>query len=398
MQPSRPTECLKLKISTELERSKFKVCLSKRRVKKKLGALQKISYLMGMSHPKMPTLADVGRLAGVSRGTVSNVFNHPELVRSDVRKRVEAAAHQLGYDGPDPRGRVLQDGKFNAIGFMPPGAYAIADVIRSPYTRELVLGVSQACDEAGATLSLVNGTDETRTSTIRGALVDGFILGHSADIDLIASAQRRRLPFVILESDAGPNVNSIRIDGRSGALMAVRHLVGLGHRHFAILSVRRTFGPPIFHLPGSGRGTITAGFQLDHERLQGFAQGLAEISLSIDDVPIIETTPGEPSAGAVVFDRVPQATAILTMSDWQAITVLDEAVRRGIDIPGHVSVVGFDGTAESARTTPPLTTVAQDIAGKGRLAAAMVFANAAPKQIVMPVELVIRSSTAGPRA
>ncbi|MCV3206971.1 LacI family DNA-binding transcriptional regulator [Mesorhizobium sp. YC-39] len=345
----------------------------------------------------MPTLADVGRLAGVSRGTVSNVFNHPDLVRADVRQRVEAAARQLGYDGPDPRGRVLRDGKFNAIGFMPPGAYAIADVIRSPYMRELVLGVSIACDEAGATLGLINGTDETRTSAIREALVDGFILGHSADIDLITSAQRRRLPFVILESEAGPNVNSIRIDGRSGALAAVRHLAALGHRRFAILSIRRTSGPPIIHIPGRGKGAISAGFQLDHERLLGFAQGLAEVGLSINDVPIIETTPGEPSAGAVVLDRVPEATAILTMSDWQAITVLDEAIRRGINIPEQLSVVGFDGTAESARTTPPLTTVAQDIARKGRLAADMVFANAAPKQIIMPVELVVRGSTARPR-
>ena len=55
---------------------------------------------------------------------------------------------------------MLQDGKFNAIGFMPPGDYAIAEMIRSPYGRELVLGVSLACDEAGATLSLVNGTEK----------------------------------------------------------------------------------------------------------------------------------------------------------------------------------------------------------------------------------------------
>src|SRR5262245_11865453 len=236
-----------------------------------------------MSPSKMPTLTDVGRVAGVSRGTVSNVFNHPELVRSDVRERVEAAARQLGYDGPDPRGRVLRDGKFNAIGFMPPGAYAIADMIRSPYGRELVLGVSLACDKAGATLSLVNGMDETRTSTIREALVDGFILGNSVDIDLVGSAKRRRLPFVILESDAGPDINSIRIDGRSGALMAVRHLTDLGHRHFAILSVRRTSGPPIVHMPGRRKHAIAAGFALDFERLEGFAHGLAGAQLSIDD-------------------------------------------------------------------------------------------------------------------
>ncbi len=345
----------------------------------------------------MPTLADVGRAAGVSRGTVSNVFNHPEMVRADLRLRVEAAARQLGYDGPDPRGRVLRDGKFNAIGLIPPGAYAIADLIRSPYGRALTLGVSLACDEAGATLSLINGSDDRRTPTIKDALVDGFILGHSTDIALITSAQRRRLPFVIIENDAGPDVNSIRIDGRGGALAAARHLTDLGHRRFAILSVRRTSGPPIILKPGMDKWGITAGFQLDHDRLDGFAQGLAQVGLSLADVPIIETTPGDPTAGAVVLDQAPEATAILTMSDWQAITVLDEAARRGISIPEHVSVVGFDGTAEAARTTPPLTTVAHDIVEKGRLAAATVFAGGPPRQIVMPVELVIRGSTARPR-
>ena len=95
---------------------------------------------------------------------------------------------------------------------------------------------------------------------------------------------------------------------------------------------------------------------------------------------------------------MPQATAILTMSDWQAITVLNEAARAASIYPAHMSVVGFDGTAESARTVPPLTTVAHDIVGKGRLAAEMVFANGAPRQIIMPVELVVRGSTAAPRS
>ena len=97
----------------------------------------------GNESPQTPTLADVGKAAGVSRGTVSNVFNQPELVRSDVRERVEeAAARQLGYGWSRSSGdECCEDGKFNAIGFMPPGAYAISDMIRSPYLRELVLGV-----------------------------------------------------------------------------------------------------------------------------------------------------------------------------------------------------------------------------------------------------------------
>src|SRR5690606_28187849 len=281
----------------------------------------------------MPTLDDVGRAAGVSRGTVSNVFNRPELVRPELRERVEAAARALGYGGPDPKGRLLKEGRFNAIGFMPPGDYSIFEMVTSPYGRELVRGAALACDAAGATLSLVNGTDATRLASIREALVDGFILGHSADIDLVSSAKRRRLPFVILESDAGPDVNSIRIDGRGGALAVIRHLTALGHRKFAFLSVRRTAGPAIVHMPGETNRALAAGFALDHERLGGFRDALAEAGLALDDMPVVETTPGDPAAGAVMFDRCPEATAIVAMSDWQAITVLDEALRRGIDVP-----------------------------------------------------------------
>src|SRR6186713_3251145 len=270
----------------------------------------------------MPTLDDVGRAAGVSRGTVSNVFNRPELVRPELRERVEAAARALGYGGPDPKGRLLKEGRFNAIGFMPPGAYAMAEMIRSPYGRELLLGAALACDAAGATLSLVNGTDDTRMASIRESLVDGFILGHAVDIDLVTSAQRRRLPFVILESSAGPDVNSIKIDGKSGALAVIRHLTALGHQRFAILSIRRTAGPAIIHLPGETNRSLASGFELDHERLGGFRDALAEAGLSLQDMPIIETTPGDPAAGATVFDNCPEATAIVTMSDWQAITVL----------------------------------------------------------------------------
>ena len=116
-----------------------------------------------------------------------------------------------------------------------------------------------------------------------------------------------------------------------------------------------------------------------------------------DDMPIIETIPGEPSAGAAVFNSAPEATAILTMSDWQALNVLDEARRRGIKVPEHVSVIGFDGTAEAARTVPPLTTVGQDIVAKGRLAAAMVLENRSPRQMTLPVGLIVRASTAPPR-
>src|SRR5271166_4056397 len=72
-------------------------------------------------------LVDVAKAAGVSRGTASNVFNNPELVRPKLRQRVEAAARELGYLGPDPKGRLLRAGKFNSIGVMPPSDWGVVD-------------------------------------------------------------------------------------------------------------------------------------------------------------------------------------------------------------------------------------------------------------------------------
>jgi len=78
----------------------------------------------------MPTLIDVAAAAGVSRSTVSNVFIHPELVRPEVRERVEAVAQAIGFDGPDARGRLLRAGKFNAVGVVMADAAGIAEFIK----------------------------------------------------------------------------------------------------------------------------------------------------------------------------------------------------------------------------------------------------------------------------
>ena len=112
----------------------------------------------------MARLVDVAKAAGVSRGTASNVFNNPELVRLKLRQRVEAAARELGYLGPDPKGRLLRAGKFNGIGVMPPSDWGVADSLRNPVFDLFLLGVGEACDEIGANLVIVPArTDNSRS-------------------------------------------------------------------------------------------------------------------------------------------------------------------------------------------------------------------------------------------
>ena len=112
-----------------------------------------------MNRVTQAKLSDVARAAGVSLGTASNVFAHPERVRAEVRARVEAAALELGYHGPDPKGRLLRDGRCNALGLVPPAELGVADALHNPVFRNFIRGVAEVCDEAGANLVIISGRD-----------------------------------------------------------------------------------------------------------------------------------------------------------------------------------------------------------------------------------------------
>ena len=352
-------------------------------------------------------LKDVAKAAGVSQGTASNAFNRPELVRPEVRERVEQAALALDYSGPDPKGRLLRAGKVNAIGVVMPGAYPISLAFRHPYMRDFLAGVSDVCEEQGAGLALVSGIDDRKAWGIRNALVDGFILSSIEEVELIEPAIRRRLPFVVMDVDGGPEISSVRIDDRDAARQAAQHLVDLGHRRFAILSVLRQSGrAPIFHGPAETSHQLVAGYPNDRDRLSGIADVLAGVGISIDDVPIVETFGGaadEASFGgaaegaSMLLDNAPEATAVLAMGDTQELAILAEARRRGIVVPRDLSVAGFDDPPQAALSDPPLTTIAQPTVEKGRVAARLLFEGGPPQHIVLPVKLVVRGSTAPPR-
>jgi DNA-binding LacI/PurR family transcriptional regulator len=342
-------------------------------------------------------LIDVARAAGVSRSTASNAFNSPELVRPGVRARVEAAARSLGYAGPDPKGRLLRAGRFNAIGVVPAGNWGVADTLRNPVFQRFLQGVGEVCDEVGA--NIVVTSDIGRSSgAAKTALVDGFIFARIDQIAEVEPARLRRLPFAVVDVDAGPDVNSVRVDARAGGYAAAHHLLDLGHRRFAILSFLRDFGPARFHPPGAPRGAEAAGMPTDQDKLAGYADALAEAGIAIDDVPMVQAHPWDRSAAGLLLDVAPQVTAILSMAVMQALSVLDEAHRRGLDVPRDLSVVGYNDTAEAAASAPPLTTVDAMMAEKGRLAARIVTTPGPVRREVLEPRLIVRESTAPPRA
>ncbi len=347
-----------------------------------------------MNRSSKPTLVEIARAAGVSRSTASNAFSHPERVRADVRERVAAAALAHGYLGPDPKGRLLRAGKVNAIGVITPRSWGIAHTLRNPVLQLFLHGVGEACDEAGA--SLVIMSDKTGPDGIKTALVDGFILSRIEQMTEIEPARLRRLPFAVLDVDAGPDVSSVRVDARTGCYAAARHLLDLGHRRFGIVSFLRDFGPPRYHPAGERRSPDMAGMPIDEEKLHGYAAALAEAGIDIATVPIVQAHPWEDNAAKLMLDVAPGATGFLSMSAMQGIAIINEATRRGLEVPRDLSVVGFNDIPEAALAKPPLTTIDGMSVEKGRAAARIVFEAGPPRRELIQTRLLMRASTAPP--
>lgn len=339
----------------------------------------------------MARLIDVAKAAGVSRSTASNVFNTPERVRPKLRSRVEAAALELGYLGPDPKGRLLRSGKFNAVAVMPPSDWGIADSLRNPVFDLFLLGVGEVCDEIGANLVLVS--DKTGKRGIKNALVDGFIFGRVEHLAEVEPARLRRLPFAVVDFDPGPNISSVRVDAYAGCYAAAKHLIGLGHRRFGILSFLRTTRLARLYPAGQPRGPEAAGMPTDQEKLRGYSDALSEVGLNINEIPIVQADPWDKEAAKMMLDSAPLATAILSMSVMQGIAVINEARRRGLSVPGDLSVVGYNDIPDAARSDPPLTTVDGMGIQKGHAAGRIVFGGGPPRHEVLKPQLIIRSST-----
>jgi DNA-binding LacI/PurR family transcriptional regulator len=176
------------------------------------------------------------------------------------------------------------------------------------------------------------------------------------------------------------------------------HLLALGHRRFGVITDR------IIDDDFVGLATIerqrAATFEVNRERLAGYAEAIEAAGLAWHDVPVKECFPLSPQTGerevAELLDRPDRPTAIISTSDQLALGVLAAARTRGIDVPGQLSVAGFDDIDEAARSQPGLTTIRQPLLEKGRAAARQYFADwsdGPPAPIRLPTELIVRAST-----
>jgi DNA-binding LacI/PurR family transcriptional regulator len=338
-----------------------------------------------------PTSSDVAAAAGVSRSAVSFAFNNPHRISATTRERILAAAAELGY-APNTLARMLQAGTTNSIGVLLP--QKLAQVMENPYYARFLMGVGQICDQEGYTLLLSPPLQDSVLKAIPYAAVDGFIVcGLETEGAEVVELERRGIPFVLIDSDRYENAPSVEVDDRGGAHDVTRYLLELGHRRIAVLSI------------GPGADVATRGYRGPlGRRMAGIAEALAVVDLTMADVTLAEVPVSRYEgyrAARELMAAPERPTAILALSDILAYGAVDALGELGLDVPGAVSVTGFDDLAESAWFRPRLTTVRQPIVSKGRSAAEFLISavrgeDQHPHQL-LGTTLIVRESAAKPR-
>ncbi len=339
-----------------------------------------------MSRPTAQTVADA---AGVSRTAVSFAFNDPSKIAPETQARILAAAEELGYT-PNPLGRMLTKGTTHALGLLLP--QSIPDVFDNPYYSQFIRGLGQVCHREGLTLLLTPPLRGSMLTAIPYAAVDGFVVsGLQVDRGEVAALGRRGVPFVLVDSNAPEGVASVDVNDREGMASIVRHVLELGHRRIAFLAFE------------AGPDSADVGYTGPlGRRVAGLEDALREAGLSLqsDGVDLIEvacTRAAGYDATREQLARPDPPTAIVTFSDIIALGALDAARDAGADVPGAVSITGFDDQPEATFVRPQLTTVRQSIESKGRVAGdflvAAIRGDDQPHHHVLHVALMVREST-----
>ncbi len=333
--------------------------------------------------------------------TVSNAYNRPDQLSAALRERVFQAARELGYPGPDPLARGLRRGRAGAIGLIHDTSLSYA--VRDPALLPFLGAVGDTAEEANLGLLLLSGSAGSRGSVaISDALVDGLIVYSVAQDDpRVAAALERRIPLVIVDQPRVEDVPLVGIDNRAAAREAAAHLLALGHRRLAVLSLPLLpdgrEGPADLARQRGGR------YPIHQARLAGYADAIEVDGSPWSKTPVYECADSTIAAGyeaaqALLADAENAPTAILAASDQLAFGAMKAAQDGGIDIPGQLSVVGFDDIAGAATHACPLTTVRQDHDRKGSLAVELLMGgirgDPPPLATLLDHQLIVRASAA----
>jgi LacI family transcriptional regulator len=295
---------------------------------------------------KAPTIRDVASRAGVSVATASNVVNGRRPVGQASRRKVEDAIAALGYR-LDRAASALRGRSTHLVGFVVPD-------ITNVFFASLVHGVEALAERDGYDFLLVSTSEDPaierrRVEALIARRIDGLIVVPASDGSMtsLKRALGVRLPPTVLLDRGGdaPGFDTVRADCEAGGYAALNHLIALGHRDIAILG-------------HSGH------LQNIAERVAGARRALGESDMTKGrDRVVYGGHDLDSLRGAIEMElrRRDRPTAIFALTNVCALASIKAARGLGLDIPGDVSIVGFDDFDWMLALRPYLTTVAQPI-------------------------------------
>jgi LacI family transcriptional regulator, repressor for deo operon, udp, cdd, tsx, nupC, and nupG len=328
------------------------------------------------------TIEDVARRANVSVATVSRALRRLPNVAPETRDRVLAAAYELDYIA-DPHASRLAGGRMMTIGLVVP-------ILGSWYYAKLFSAVESVVAEVGYevrpfTMSGPGGVERFLLDLPFRKRVDALLVADSLngpdELERVADAG---VPMLTLGAWA-PFASSLTVDNVASARSAVAHLTGLGHRRVAIIG---------------GADDDPFHFSAPIDRHRGYTDALRAVGVTPDPALAVSgrfTVEGGAAAMHHLLGLADPPTAVFACSDEMAIGAMQVARDAGHDVPGDLSVVGFDD--HDVAEPLGLTTVRQDVVGLGQRAAHRLLGlleHAGPPftHEIHPSHLVVRRSTA----
>lgn len=331
---------------------------------------------------RAPTMEDVAREAGVSRALVSLVMRGRSNVSEKRRRRVLEAAARLGYR-PNAMARSLASQRTRTIG-------VILDDLANPFFAEIAGGIEQFASEVGYQLLLGAGGRQARReraalTTLLEYRVDGIILVSPRMRTSEIAAAASEVPLVVVgRSLRGVEADCVLTNEAHGTELVLDHLVQLGHT-------------AIVHVDGgSGAG--------GPQRRAAYLRGMRARRLGARArvIPGDFTEEAGVQAARLLLEEAELPTAVFAANDVVAAGLLSGLDRAGVDVPGEVSIVGYDNIAIAHLAHVSLTTVDQPRAEMGALALQLLLERidnhrARVVRLIEPT-LVVRSTSGPPRA
>jgi LacI family transcriptional regulator len=341
---------------------------------------------------------DIARLAGVSKATVSRVINQKPDVDPETRAKILRLMEEHGFV-PSPTATGLAGGRTRLIGVLIPS-------LTWPLMPEILRGVASVVEQTPYELVLYSISHERdRTAMINRILAARLTEGLLAVYPGPTTAYLSELhdsgyPVVMLDDQTIPTGATpwVGADNRTGAYLAVKHLLQLGHRRIA-------------HIKGR------AGYLCSEDRYRGYCDALEEAGVALDPALTAQGdfyVSGGAACARTLFANPERPDAIFAGSDDTAAGVLLAAEETGLRVPDDLAVVGFDDTAPASFMHPPLTTVRQPFFEMGQRAATLLLdavtalrqpspswrtaqRDEAPIREFLPTKLVVRESCGATR-